>query len=124
MSSSSTITVPPGMSCVNAFHALWNNSKPAIFLQGRPEIESAQAETVSSADKVAELFKSQTFFDYEGGRLLKTDFSDFPTLQARLYDRDYGAGAAQKVIEQYNNIVPSERFDKNDSYKFEELTKK
>lgn len=121
MSSPTTFTVPAGMSCVNAFYALWENSKPAAFWSFHVALQSPPATT---AEKVADLFKIRTHFDYEGGRALKISFANFPKLDACLYDRDFGAGTAQKVIEKYNSVHSSERFDKNDSFKFEELTKK
>lgn len=121
MSSSTIFTVPEGMSCVNAFRALWERSKPAPFLMLRPDIKRLEEEAVATAEKVAAIFTTHTSFDYTGGRLLKMNFASFPKLDARLYDREFGAGAAQKAVERYNNINPSERFDKNDSYKFEKL---
>lgn len=121
MNPHTTITVPSGMSCVNAFRALWENSKPASFFSLTSISDSAAITTISTAEKVANLFKNHTYFDYEGGRMLKTNFSKFPELEIGLYDRDFGTGAAQKALEQYNKIPSSERFDKNDSYKFEEL---
>lgn len=121
MSSSTVFKVPEGMSCVNAFHALWESSKPAVFLMYSPALQASQATTVATAEKVADLFKDHTYFDYEGGRMLKIDFASFPILDARAYDKDLGAGAAQKAIEAYNKIDPSVRFDKNDSCKFEDL---
>lgn len=124
MSSSTTFKVPEGMSCVNALHALWKNSKPELFFQFHPEHKALEEATVSTAEKVAELFKQETYFDYIGGRMIKTNFSTFPELKGHLYDRDYGLGAAQKAIETYNEVHPSERFDVNDSYNFNELTKK
>jgi hypothetical protein len=123
MDNSSFVTVPVGMSCVNAFHALWTNSKPALFLSNRPELEQRQATVVGTAEKVADLFKHHTYFDYEGGRMLKTDFSEFPKLNARLYDRDFGPGAAQKALNQYNRVPSDQRFDINDSFDFALLTK-
>lgn len=122
MSSPVIVTVPDGMSCVNAFRALWENSKPAAFFRSFPAREAEASATVATAEKVANLFRAGTYFDYAGGRMLKTEFSAFPKLDVRLYDRDFGPGAAQKAIEKYNRIHPSERFDRNDSYKFEELT--
>jgi hypothetical protein len=124
MSSPSTVTVPEGMSCVNAFRALWENSKPASFFLMNPILESPAADKVSTAEKVAKLFKTHTYFDYEGGRMLKTNFSEFPKLEVRLYDRDFGSGAAKKAIEAYNLKPSEERFDKYDSYKFGDLVKK
>ena len=121
MSSSTTFRVPEGMSCVNAFHALWINSKPAAFFTDYPSLLDPQVQSVNTAKKVAELFKTQTYFNYEGGRMLKMEFAAFPELDGRSYDRDFGLGAAQKAIEAYNRVDPSERFDQYDSYKFEEL---
>ena len=105
MSSSTTFRVPEGMSCVNAFHALWINSKPAAFFTDYPSLLDPQVQSVNTAKKVAELFKTQTYFNYEGGRMLKMEFAAFPELDGR----------------SYNRVDPSERFDQYDSYKFEEL---
>lgn len=124
MTINTTITVPAGMSYVNAFHALWKNSKPATYFSINNISDEPQASTVSTAEKVAELFKNKTYFDYEGGRMLKTNFSNFPQLAIRLYDRDFGIGAAKKALEEYNKIPSSERFDQNDSYEFKDLIPK
>lgn len=40
--------VPEGMSYVNAFHALWTNSEPAVFVQSRPELKAIQEATVAT----------------------------------------------------------------------------
>ena len=119
----SYVTVPEGMSCVNALYALWRNSTPASFFASQQVSPRTQAAAVSTAEKVAELFKTRTYFDYVGGRVIKTDFAKFPQLNARLYDRDLGDGAANKTIEKYNSIPSEDRFDKGDSYKFEDLVK-
>lgn len=121
MSSPITTRVPEGMSCVNAFRALWENSKPATSIQMHQTSNSFQPETVATAEKVAELFKSYFNFDYEGGRLLKADFSNFPELECSLYDKAYGPKAAQKALDQYNQIPSYNRFDMNDSYQFEDF---
>lgn len=121
MSSPITTRVPEGMSCVNAFRALWENSTPAMPFQMHQNSNSVQTETVTTAEKVAELFKSYFNFDYEGGRLLKTNFSHFPELECSLYDKAYGSGAAQKALDQYNQIPSCNRFDMNDSYQFEDF---
>ena len=123
MNSPSTVIVPEGMSCVNAFRALWENSKPARFFSIMSVSDAPQAATVSTAEKVADLFKTNTYFDYAGGRMLKTNFSEFPKLDIHLYDRDFGSGAAKKAIETYNLKPSEERFDKGDSYKFGDLVK-
>ena len=124
MSSPSTVRVPEGMSCVNAFRALWEMSQPAAFFGNCPGFADVQAQSVSTAEKVAGLFKDRTYFDYEGGRMLKTDFSKFPELDIRLYERDFGPGSAKAALELYNAKEPNAKLDCGDSYKFEELTKK
>lgn len=121
--SSTTVIVPEGMSCVNAFRALWDNSQPAAFFDSFPGLISRHAELVSTAEKVAQLFKSRTCFDYEGGRMLKTDFTNFPELDVRLYDRAFGPGAAQRALQRYAGIPSHLRFDVNNSYKFADLKK-
>lgn len=125
-SSNLMIKVPKGISCVNVFYALWINSSPAIafYRISNGEEEQIKAENkVSTPEKVAALFRSGTYFDYEGGRLLKVEFKKFPKLvfSCGIYDREYGRGAAQKAIDDYLRTPPNKRFDKNDSYKFGEL---
>ena len=46
-------TVPEGMSCVNPFRALWENSQTAPLLRARPDREALQADTVATSEKVA-----------------------------------------------------------------------
>nr|NGX49687.1 hypothetical protein [Candidatus Anoxychlamydiales bacterium] len=86
----SMITAPEGMSCVNTLHALWKNSKPAIFFNEFPDSRAPQEATISTPEKVAKLFKSQTYFDYVGGRMLKIDFDEFPELHVISYDKAFG----------------------------------
>lgn len=40
-----------------------------------------------------------TYFDYLYGRVMKVDLSSDDGFEERLYDRDNGKGAAQKVID-------------------------
>ncbi len=129
-----TIKVPEGMSCVNAFYALWENAKDAPAAQPYLLVNEGQAtfvqpkQEVDAAEKIANLFKmrtyegSVTFFDYEGGRGIKTDFSNFPVLKVANYDRLWGKDAAEKAIRVYCQTPSSERFDKNDSYDFHAIT--
>lgn len=123
---SNAIPVPDNMSYVNAFRALWENSKPAAFFATHPETLQAQEATVSTSEKVVQFFKSLngTYVDYAGGRLIKTDFREFPELRVFGYDQNYGIGSARKAISDYSRIPSSERFDKNDSCHFSELPKK
>src|ERR1700722_9673561 len=115
-SDQSVFIAPEGMSRVNAFRALWENSRPAAFFASFPDLEDPQAKAVSTAEKVAALLKKNPYVDYAGGRMLKINFSTYPELNVRSYDMDFGAGAAKKAILEYNKIPSNERFDKNDSY--------
>lgn len=138
MSSSTSIQVPKDMSCVNAFHALWSHSNHAIYLSfnfadksQEFNFESLDPQKIvlkslecGTAEKVAELFQRRVYFNAEGGRLLRTDFSNFPELNVRGFDARYGSGTAEMILTEYNKIDPSLRFDKFDSYKFEVLTKR
>ena len=44
------------------------------------------------------LDSGQTYFDYLKGRVMKIDLSGDSELDPRLYDRDNGAGAAERAI--------------------------
>lgn len=46
-----------------------------------------------------ELLKCRTYFDYLKGRVMKVDLSNDSEFDERLYDRDNGIGAAQRVID-------------------------
>lgn len=49
------------------------------------------------------LLKKQTYFDYLKGRVMKIDLSK-NELDPWLYDRDNGAGKAEKVLRE-NNLI-------------------
>lgn len=121
MSSSSTVRVPEGMSCVNAFHALWACSRPVSFFADHPEMAKDQAQSVSTPEKVAKLFEAHTYFCCAGGRALKVEFSQFPEL--KVYDTVFCQDAARKALEEYMEIPSNQRFDANDTYKFGVLRK-
>lgn len=130
MSTSTTTTfkVPQGMSPVNAFHALWKNSRVAAFYQMYPDsplpgtsLQDVEAR-VDTAGKVAALFREYLSFDYEGGRRIKIDFSSFPCIDPTDYDQQDGIGSAQAAIEAYAQVPSKDRFDRNDFHQFEKLT--
>lgn len=71
--------------------SLYNNSKPQGLgiLHFEPEdMTKKEAE---------EIIKSQTYFDYFKGIVMKVDLSG-DTLDPRLYDRDNGIGAAERAL--------------------------
>ncbi len=75
---------------------------------------------MSTAKKVTEFFKKREsfFVDYAGGRIMHVDFREFPTLGVAEYDKMYGVGTAQKVLEKYNATYQHSRFDKYDQCSF------
>lgn len=72
--------------------ALYNNSRPQGlgFLHYDPKR--------MSQEEAAELLKSQTYFDYLNGRVMKVDLKSDTELNPFLYDRDNGAGAAEAAL--------------------------
>lgn len=72
--------------------ALFNNAKPLGmgFLHYEPE-------HVMDENEAAKLLKSQTYFDYHEGRLMKVDLSK-DELRTDLYNRDNGVDAAENAI--------------------------
>lgn len=48
-------------------------------------------------DEAAEILSKTTYFDYLGGRVMKISL-DSDSLDAYLYDRDNGHGAAERVV--------------------------
>ena len=81
-----------GLNKAAVLAALYNNAKVQGlgFLQatGKP-MEEAEA---------AELLKEQRYFDYLHGRVMKIDMSG-DEINTRLYNRDNGEGAAERVVE-------------------------
>ncbi|MDP1880687.1 MAG: hypothetical protein Q8K60_07085 [Parachlamydiaceae bacterium] len=123
---SSLVTVPDDLSYVNAFHALWSQSRPAVYFEGRPDKLKQHEETISTSEKIVQFFKNLNdyYVDYAGGRLIKTDFSHFPELNIYWYDQAYGIGSAQKALSHYHNIPSNKRLDRYDSCSFSEIQKK
>lgn len=119
---SNKISAPEGMSCVNAFRALWCTAKPNLSYRNDPEKFSKDAKAVDTADKVAALFQSQTYFGYVGGKMLKVDFSFFPEMNILENNQYWDAQAAEQALYNYKKTPSSKRFDVNDSYDFKVLT--
>lgn len=78
--------------------ALYNNSRPLGMgmLAFTPE--------EMTRDEAAELLKSQTYFDYLKGRVMKIDLRG-DELRPRLYDRNNGEGAAARALELVDGVV-------------------
>ena len=126
---SNTAIVPEGMSYVNAWYALYRGANQrGGFLENNPEKWTGLEELVSTSAKVADLFKNYPtnrfplyYMEYEGGRRMKVHFCDFPKLDVYDYDASYGQGAAQRILDYYNETASENRFDESDSYQFSEL---
>lgn len=74
--------------------ALYNNSRPQGMGFLQPNCLSPM--TVEQAQSY--LDNGQRYFDYLQGRVMKVEING-KTLDPRLYDRDLGQGAAQRVVE-------------------------
>ena len=80
----------------DVIRALWKNSKPAAFFETFAAIGAGACPPPMPSDsKIDELLNQRCpYIDYLNGRLIKTDFSDIKNVDFRLYDREYGQGAA------------------------------
>jgi hypothetical protein len=72
--------------------ALYNNARPL-----GAGIIHYRAEDIT-VEQARELLKKHTYFDYIQGRVMKIDLSG-DIVDTRLYNRDNGPNAAEKVIE-------------------------
>ena len=61
-----------------------------------------------SLEEARDLLKTQTYFDYLKGRVLKVDLSR-DELDERLYDRDNGPGAAAYALADLNKARVNDR---------------
>lgn len=72
--------------------ALYNASR----VQGMGVLQAKNG--LMTTDEARELLKTQTYFDYLHGRVMKVRIEG-DELNPRLYDRDLGSGAAAAVID-------------------------
>lgn len=109
------------MSYVNAFYALYQNAKISNPEHNKTENRSEDFDT---PEKVVAFFKSQKDLGirYAGGKWIGTNFQFYPRLNPMGYEDQYGVGAAQRALNEYKRVPSAERFDKNDSYRFSDLT--
>lgn len=77
--------------------ALYNNSKGQGmgYLQAKPRR--------MTTEEAAELLKTQTYFDYLHGKVMKVDLSG-NELHPGLYDRDNGQGACFEAIKHITRV--------------------
>ena len=81
-----------GMSKAKILAALYNNSMP----QGMGFLQ-ATSDDMTEDEAQQLLDDGQTYFDYLQGRVMKIDLSG-DELQTRLYNRDLGEGACERVV--------------------------
>lgn len=81
-----------GLNRADVLAALYNASKPLGlgFLHFTPE--------PMTREEANALLGGETYFDYLKGRVMKVDLGS-DHLDPRLYDRDYGTGAAERAID-------------------------
>lgn len=92
MSNSEIIVDCGELEAETVLRALWNGSFPAAYynMSGMTPPELDETELKNSVDGRV---------DYLSGRVIKIDFGRYPKIDVRLYDRDVGEGAAQKIVD-------------------------
>lgn len=80
-----------GMDKAKVLKALYDNS----HVQGLGFLSAMDS---FSEEDAKELLENQTYFDYLYGRIMKVDLSE-NEFEEWLYDRDNGAGAAQRAVD-------------------------
>ena len=81
--------------------ALFNNARGfgiGILVDMLGAQTGAKSMSIGEAEALIENVRPHLYFDYVSGRLLKVDLSDDDSFDSRLYDRDYGDGAAERAI--------------------------
>lgn len=78
-----------GINKIKLLKALWRNAKPAFYFY------TVNSQAFDGGAKAQAAVKK--YIDYYDGRCIKTDISADSALPA-LYDREYGAGAFQRVV--------------------------
>jgi hypothetical protein len=89
---SDTVHFPEGADMHEVLIALWLGTKTL----GLGALHSHVQPTIADAETA---LKQSLRVDYFFGRPIKADFSNFPSLDCRNYDRDAGKGAMQKVAD-------------------------
>ena len=83
-----------GLDKVELLHELWKGSRSALFFKIRgippPEFDAEEAKIVVT-----------DYIDYFDGRMIKCDISGNQA-DPGLYDRDFGAGAFQRVVNSFH----------------------
>lgn len=83
-----------GKSKAAVLAALYNRSRH----QGMGILDPASRLDMSESTARGMLEAGQTYFDYINGRVIKVGLASDDEFDERLYDRDLGAGAAQRAV--------------------------
>lgn len=91
-----------GLDKAEVLAALYNYAQPQGmgFMHFNPKLmtrEEAQEEINWRQKEIDDGYADQLYFDYLRGRVMKVDIAG-DELDERLYDRDNGQGAAEKII--------------------------
>ena len=92
-----------GLDKARVLKALYDHS----HVQGLGFMHAAEEGTVT-VESCAKLLEKYTQFDYLHGRVLKVDLSG-DEFDERLYDRDCGAGAAQRAVDSIRDETEGEK---------------
>lgn len=81
-----------GLNKAEVLAKLYNNSR----VQGLGFLQAKNEEM--SIEEATSILQKQTDFDYLFGKVMKINLSSDESFNERLYDRDNGTGAAERVI--------------------------
>lgn len=83
-----------GLDKLRVLRALWEHSKPASFFQHMPQNIIPKFSIHEAQDLLL-----YGYVDYCCGRLIKTNFKT-NMLNPAMYDREFGFGSMQKIIDE------------------------
>ena len=76
--------------------ALWENAKPAAFFM----VYGTNSPSFDIDEAMRDVRHGRTYVDYACGRCIKSDvFTEKSEIDPRSYDREYGQGEFQKVVD-------------------------
>lgn len=84
----------------NVIKALWNSAYPNPIYRFSGTVPPGEPDN-NEIDNTLRRFNG--YIDYIAGRPLKVDFNNLKQIDPRLYNRDAGDGAFQKVISKLRN---------------------
>jgi len=123
-----TVTAPQNMSFINAFYALYDDAsykKENGIVRAALSEEAYNTAFGLTTKKVIELFlqniKCNFYISRSASIDLRLGFGNFPQIDASLYDKTYGEGAAERALDYYNHTSSSCRLDAYDMIQWSSL---